>query len=251
MSVRDLLRATLLPSANDAAATLAVGTMGSTAAFVAEMNRRARQLGLRNTSFANPVGLDDPKNYSTAHDLAKLAVQLRRNEFFRRTVDLEVATLRSGAQKRIVGNRNALVRRVDAVNGVKTGFTRAGRQRPRRLGQPRRRDGHQRRARRAERARARHRLAGAAALRPGQLRRPHRAARGTRARPHRAALPRRRVRRGRGGRDGQARAAQRGAHDGHRQRAARGGRRAAAARNPGRHGGRAARSRRCSPAFPS
>ena len=127
MSVRDLLRATLLPSANDAAATLAVGTMGSTAAFVAEMNRRARQLGLRNTSFANPVGLDNPKNYSTAHDLAKLAVQLRRNEFFRRTVDLEVATLRSGAQKRFVGNRNALVRRVDAVNGVKTGFTaRAG-----------------------------------------------------------------------------------------------------------------------------
>jgi D-alanyl-D-alanine carboxypeptidase (penicillin-binding protein 5/6) len=127
MSVRDLLRAALLPSANDAAATLAVGTMGSTAAFVAEMNRRARQLGLRNTRFANPVGLDDPKNYSTAHDLAKLAVELRRNEFFRRTVDLEVATLRSGAQKRFVGNRNALVRRVDAVNGVKTGFTaRAG-----------------------------------------------------------------------------------------------------------------------------
>ena len=124
MSVRDLLRATLLPSANDAAATLAVGTMGSTPAFVREMNRRARQLGLRNTSFANPVGLDDPKNYSTAHDLAKLAVELRRNEFFRRTVDLEVATLRSGAQKRTVGNRNDLVRRVDDVNGVKTGFTR-------------------------------------------------------------------------------------------------------------------------------
>ncbi len=127
MSVRDLLRATLLPSANDAAATLAVGTMGSTTAFVREMNRRARQLGLRDTHFANPIGLDDPDNYSTAHDLAKLAVELRRNEFFRRTVDLEVATLRSGAQKRIVGNRNALVRRVDAVNGVKTGFTaRAG-----------------------------------------------------------------------------------------------------------------------------
>jgi D-alanyl-D-alanine carboxypeptidase (penicillin-binding protein 5/6) len=127
MSVRDLLRATLLPSANDAAATLAVGTMGSTAAFVSEMNRRARQLGLTNTSYANPVGLDDPKNYSSARDLAKLAIELRRNEFFRRTVDLRVATLRSGAQKRIVGNRNTLVRRVEDVNGVKTGFTkRAG-----------------------------------------------------------------------------------------------------------------------------
>jgi D-alanyl-D-alanine carboxypeptidase (penicillin-binding protein 5/6) len=124
MSVRDLLRAALLPSANDAAATLAVGTMGSTAAFVAEMNRRARALGLRDTSYANPVGLDDPKNYSSAYDLARLAIELRRNEFFRRTVDLRVATLRSGAQKRIVGNRNTLVRRIDDVNGVKTGFTR-------------------------------------------------------------------------------------------------------------------------------
>jgi D-alanyl-D-alanine carboxypeptidase (penicillin-binding protein 5/6) len=127
MSVRDLLRAALLPSANDAAATLAVGTMGSTAAFVTEMNRRARALGLTDTHFANPVGLDDPENYSTANDLARLAVRLRRYEFFRRTVDLPLATLRSGARKRTVVNRNALVRRVGAVNGIKTGHTgRAG-----------------------------------------------------------------------------------------------------------------------------
>jgi len=124
MSVRDLVRATLLPSANDAAATLAVGTMGSTAAFVTEMNRRAKALGLRNTHFANPVGLDDADNYSTARDLARLAIRLRRYEFFRRTVDLHFATLRSGSVKRTVLNRNVLVRRVDAVNGVKTGFTR-------------------------------------------------------------------------------------------------------------------------------
>lgn len=127
MSVRDLLRAALLPSANDAAAAIAVGTMGSTSAFVAEMNRRAKALGLRDTSFANPVGLDDPNNYSTAHDLAKLAIRLRGYEFFRRTVDLPSATLRSGARRRTVLNRNSLVRRVDAINGVKTGHTgRAG-----------------------------------------------------------------------------------------------------------------------------
>ena len=124
MSVRDLLRATLLPSANDAAATLAVGTMGSTPAFVTEMNRRAKALGLTNTHFANPVGLDNDDNYSTAHDLARLAIRLRRYEFFRRTVDLEFATLRSGSMKRTVLNRNLLVRRVPAVNGVKTGNTR-------------------------------------------------------------------------------------------------------------------------------
>jgi D-alanyl-D-alanine carboxypeptidase (penicillin-binding protein 5/6) len=127
MSVRDLLRAALLPSANDAAATLAVGTMGTTPRFVAEMNRRAAALGLRNTHFANPIGLDDPQNYSSAHDLARLAVRLRRYEFFRRTVDLPSAVLRSGATKRTVLNRNLLVRRVDAVDGVKTGNTaRAG-----------------------------------------------------------------------------------------------------------------------------
>lgn len=124
MSVRDLLRAALLPSANDAAAAIAAGTMGSTEAFVAEMNRRAKALGLRDTSFANPIGLDDPANYSSARDLAKLAVALRRYEFFRRTVDLPSAVLRSGARNRTVINRNALVRRVDDVDGVKTGHTR-------------------------------------------------------------------------------------------------------------------------------
>ncbi|MBA3748168.1 MAG: D-alanyl-D-alanine carboxypeptidase [Solirubrobacterales bacterium] len=127
MSVRDLLRATLLPSANDAAATIAVGTMGSTQAFVAEMNRRAAALGLRDTHFTTPVGLDDAGNYSSARDLARLAVRLRTFEFFRRTTDLPSATLRSGSRKRTVINRNTLVRRVDAVNGVKTGHTiRAG-----------------------------------------------------------------------------------------------------------------------------
>ena len=127
MSVRDLLRATLLPSANDAAAAIAVGTMGSTEAFVAEMNRRAVALGLQDTHFANPVGLDDERNYSSARDLATLAVRLRAYEFFRRTTDLPRATLRSGSHIRTVVNRNTLVRRVDDVNGVKTGRTnRAG-----------------------------------------------------------------------------------------------------------------------------
>ncbi len=127
MSVRDLLRAALLPSANDAAETLAVGTMASTSAFVAEMNRRAVALGLAHTNYANPIGLDDPKNYSSARDLAKLAVRLRGYEFFRRTVDLPSAVLRSGGRKRLVTNRNTLVRRIPDVNGVKTGHTgRAG-----------------------------------------------------------------------------------------------------------------------------
>jgi len=123
LSVRDLLRALLLPSANDAAATLAVATLGSREAFVAEMNRRAAALGLLDTRFASPVGLDDPGNFSSARDLARLAIRLRRNEFFRLTVDLPRAVLRSGSRVRMVINRNPLVRRFGFVNGVKTGHT--------------------------------------------------------------------------------------------------------------------------------
>lgn len=123
MSVRDLLRASLLPSANDAAETLAVGTLGSTQAFVAAMNKRAETLGLTDTHYATPVGLDTPGNYSSARDLARLAIRLRRSEFFRRTTNLPGATLRSGAKPRKIVNRNNLVREEPFVDGVKTGHT--------------------------------------------------------------------------------------------------------------------------------
>jgi D-alanyl-D-alanine carboxypeptidase (penicillin-binding protein 5/6) len=127
MRVSDLLRALLLESANDAAATLAVGASGSVPAFVAAMNRRARELGLRDTRFANPIGLDDPRNFSSAADLARLAIEVRRDPFLRRVVDLPRARLRSGDRQRTVRNRNSLVRTVPVVNGVKTGRTsRAG-----------------------------------------------------------------------------------------------------------------------------
>lgn len=125
MRVRDLLRALLLPSANDAAATLAVCVAGSREAFVERMNRRAAALGLRNTSFATPVGLDHPDNYSSAADLARLAIAARADRFLRRTMDLRSATLRSGDHTRTVTNRNTLVHQVPWVNGVKTGHTNA------------------------------------------------------------------------------------------------------------------------------
>ena len=70
MRVGDLLEALLLESANDAAVALAQGVSGSREQFVKDMNARARELGLRGTSYANPIGLDDPANYSTATDLA-------------------------------------------------------------------------------------------------------------------------------------------------------------------------------------
>lgn len=123
MTVADLLRGLLLASANDAAATLGARVGGSQRAFVAMMNSRARQLGLRHTHYANAIGLDDPGNYSSAEDLVKLTLILRRNEFFRQVTDLPRATLKSGAHPRTILNRNLLVRSVPEVNGVKTGHT--------------------------------------------------------------------------------------------------------------------------------
>jgi len=123
MTVRDLMRALLLPSANDAAATLAEGVAGSRSRFVRMMNRRARQLGLDHTHYSNPVGLDVGRNYSSAADLVTLARQLRRNAFFRRTTNMPDARLRSGDHPRTVVNRDDLVAKYRFVNGIKTGHT--------------------------------------------------------------------------------------------------------------------------------
>ena len=123
MSVDDLLEALLLESANDAAVTLAEGISGSREAFVEDMNDRAAELGLENTSYANPIGLDDPANYSTANDLAVLARRLMRNPRFRRIVDMPVAELDTGYRPRVVDNRNRLVALYPWVTGIKTGFT--------------------------------------------------------------------------------------------------------------------------------
>lgn len=127
MRVDDLLEALLLESANDAAVTIAEGVSGSRKRFVAGMNGRARSLGLEDTSYANPIGLDDPLNYSTAADLAALARRLLRDERLARIVNQPSAVLESGARRRVVNNRNDLIARFPFVDGVKTGQTRSAR----------------------------------------------------------------------------------------------------------------------------
>jgi serine-type D-Ala-D-Ala carboxypeptidase (penicillin-binding protein 5/6) len=123
VSVRDLLYGLLMASGNDAAVTLADGVSGSVPAFVEKMNDAARGLGLNETSYANPIGLDDPGNYSSPRDLVRLALDLRRNRLFRGIVDTARTTLESGTHPRTVVNRNDLVATVPWVNGVKTGYT--------------------------------------------------------------------------------------------------------------------------------
>jgi D-alanyl-D-alanine carboxypeptidase (penicillin-binding protein 5/6) len=125
MTVHDLLLALLLPSADDAAEDLAYNVGGgSVARFIAMMNHRAHQLGLSETRYSTPIGLDTPGNYSTAADLAKLArYVMGAQPFFKHAVGLTQALLRSGNHQRLIVNRNDLVGRFPWVNGVKTGHT--------------------------------------------------------------------------------------------------------------------------------
>jgi D-alanyl-D-alanine carboxypeptidase (penicillin-binding protein 5/6) len=125
MTVRDLLSALLVGSANDAAVALAEAASGSVEAFVQEMNVKAASLGLANTHFANPHGLDAPGHYSSARDLATLARYALANPEFRRLVDTWECTVAdvSGLSSRSLTNHNALLGQLDWVTGVKTGFT--------------------------------------------------------------------------------------------------------------------------------
>ena len=114
---RDLLYGMMLHSGNDAALTLAISVSASEQAFVRQMNLRAQALGLRQTHFANPHGLDSGENYSSAR------AALQNQQF--RTV---VGTKTIACAGRTLTNHNKLLWRYDGCIGVKTGYTRhAGR----------------------------------------------------------------------------------------------------------------------------
>ena len=139
MTVADLLRGLLLASANDAAATLAARVGGSQSAFVALMNRRARQLGLTHTHYANAIGLDDAgqplerRGSGQAH--ARSCAATRSSA---RSPTCRARRCARAPHPRTILNRNLLVRAVPEVNGVKTGHTSQRGLRPRRLGHARR-----------------------------------------------------------------------------------------------------------------
>jgi D-alanyl-D-alanine carboxypeptidase (penicillin-binding protein 5/6) len=123
LTVSDLLYALMLPSANDAAVILARGAAGSVSMFVGQMNKTALALGLTDTHYTTPVGLDERGNYSSAHDLATLADRLLANAEFARIVDTPRTVLRSGSRPRPILSRNDLLLRYPWVDGVKTGHT--------------------------------------------------------------------------------------------------------------------------------
>lgn len=121
LTVEQLLYGLLLQSGNDAAVALALHCSGSVPAFVAEMNRRAAALGLRDTHFANPNGLDDDGNYATARDLAYLAAYAMKQPAFARIAATKTASIPG----RSLRNHNKLLWRYDGADGVKTGYTKA------------------------------------------------------------------------------------------------------------------------------
>jgi D-alanyl-D-alanine carboxypeptidase (penicillin-binding protein 5/6) len=124
-TVDTLLQATLLASGNDACRALAEWRDGTEAAFVARMNRRAAELGLRQTRFVNACGHDAEGHVSTAGDLATLAEAAMGEPRFAAIVRRTGASLATvdGSRRFQVTNRNALVGRLQGAVGVKSGFT--------------------------------------------------------------------------------------------------------------------------------
>jgi D-alanyl-D-alanine carboxypeptidase (penicillin-binding protein 5/6) len=125
IAVRDLLAGLLVASGNDAALTLAQHIAGSETAFVGLMNSRARELGLDDTQFASPHGLDRPNHYSTARDLIRLAEVAMRHDEFRQLVGNHVYTIPGpdGVGTRDLRSENDLLALDPEVDGIKTGHT--------------------------------------------------------------------------------------------------------------------------------
>ena len=124
LTVQDLLYGLMLHSGNDAAVALAIYCGGTVEGFAELMNDKAHRLGLTNTHFVNPNGLDSPGHYSTARDLAVLAAYAMENPIFYQTVSTKTVT----AGGRSLRNHNKLLWQLDGADGIKTGFTKkAGR----------------------------------------------------------------------------------------------------------------------------
>ncbi|WAC08662.1 MAG: D-alanyl-D-alanine carboxypeptidase [Thermodesulfobacteriota bacterium] len=121
----DLLRCTLLNSANDACVVIAEGTAGSIANFTRQMNLKAKEIGANNTRFSNPHGLDQRDHYSTARDLVLIFKYAMNNPVFREIVQTESMSIQCPNKRLIyLRNHNKLLGRYAGMIGGKTGYTR-------------------------------------------------------------------------------------------------------------------------------
>ncbi|MES2906224.1 MAG: D-alanyl-D-alanine carboxypeptidase family protein [Pseudomonadota bacterium] len=121
ISVRNLLRGAMIISANDACIVLAENLAGSESLYAEALTERAKKLGMTNSTFANSTGLPDPKERTTARDLAKLAIHIINTypDFYKWYSEREFSWTIKAAQH----NRNPLLDEFEGADGVKTGYT--------------------------------------------------------------------------------------------------------------------------------
>ena len=122
-TLSELIYAMMLSSANDAAAAIAYAVGGDIGGFADMMNEKANRLGLCDTHFENPHGLDGEEHFTTAYDLALIARAALGNELFRAVVSTKNTTIGKGETCRALHNHNRLLFEYDDIIGVKTGFT--------------------------------------------------------------------------------------------------------------------------------
>lgn len=125
LTMEDLLYAMLLESANDAAAAIAIEVGGNISTFADMMNQKAGELALATTHFTNPHGLDDPEHFTTASELAKIALTAMKNDTFRTIVSTFKKTIPLNETEgvRLLINHNKMLKGYDGAIGVKTGYT--------------------------------------------------------------------------------------------------------------------------------
>ena len=123
ITINDLLYGLMLCSGNDAAVCLAETIGGNIPGFAKLMNEKAKQLGLKNTNFVTPHGLDENEHYTTAYELALLANYALNNETFSRIVGTKSITISINGYPKTISNTNELLDNLNGVYGIKTGFT--------------------------------------------------------------------------------------------------------------------------------
>ena len=124
MSVRDLFKGVAIASGNDAVVALAETVAGNVSNFVSMMNKRSSELGLTNTNFKNPHGLDEyTKNYSTAYDMALLSSYANNNQIYKKIVSTEKYECSTKNKTYLWYNRNKLLFNYEFCTGGKNGYT--------------------------------------------------------------------------------------------------------------------------------
>lgn len=124
MTVEDLFKGVAIASGNDAVVALAEAIAGSVDGFVDMMNKKAKELNLKNTNFKTPHGLDAANHYSSARDMSSIARELVKHEKVLEFTSVYEDYLRENTDKKIwLVNTNKLVRFYDGVDGLKTGYT--------------------------------------------------------------------------------------------------------------------------------